>query len=281
MVAVQVGAKRRRKSETQTNREGVASGSTTQTIDKYIYCLLSYRMQIFETIDSTQLEAKRQIDAKGIVMNDKLLALHQTAGITTKKNIPWKTQRGDFNCSYVFHENYYKFQQHHHAEFCSGLAARDTILEICPDLKGVLAIKWPNDILINEKKICGILAEFYKQHIIIGVGLNLISHPDKTEHFPATDLLTETGVRIEPQEFEKILNKHLERHISNLQQYGFSVIRDNWKQSAYMLGDNLILKDNSVVKFKDINDNGCLIVEKEDGTNNVVISSDEVIGGIK
>ena len=44
-------------------------------------------MQIFEIIDSTQLEAKRQIDAKGIIMNDKLLALEQTAGITTKKNV--------------------------------------------------------------------------------------------------------------------------------------------------------------------------------------------------
>ena len=174
-----------------------------------------------------------------------------------------------------------KFGNIHFTEFCCGLAVRDTILEIYPFLKSEMEIKWPNDILIGKKKICGILAEIYKQHIIMGIGVNLISHPDKTEHFPATDLLAETGTRIEPQEFEKILNKHLERHIANLKQYGFSVIRDNWKQSAYMLGHKLILKDNSVVKFKDINDNGCLVVEKEDGTNNVVISSDEVIGGIK
>lgn len=238
-------------------------------------------VQIFETIDSTQLEAKRQIDAKSVIMSDKLLALHQTAGVTTKKNIPWKTKRGDFNCSYVFHEDYLKFSDIHFTEFCSGLAVRDTILEICPDLKSEVEIKWPNDILVKERKICGILAEFYKQHIIIGVGLNLISHPDKTEHFPATDLLAETGTRIEPQEFEKLLSKYLEKHIANLHQYGFSVIKNNWKQSAYMLGRKLILRDNSVVKFKDINDNGCLIVEKDDGTNNVVISSDEVIGGIK
>ena len=238
-------------------------------------------MQIFETIDSTQLEAKRQIDAKCTIMSDKLLALHQTAGVTTKKNIKWSAEKNNFTCSYVYNTEYLKFKEPYFAEFCSGLAVRDTILEICPDLKSEVEIKWPNDILINEKKICGILAEFYKQHIIVGVGLNLISHPDKTEHFPATDLLAETGTLIEPQEFEKILNKHLERHIANLQQYGFSVIRDNWKQSAYMLGHKLILRDNSIVKFKDINDNGCLIVEKEDGTNNVVISSDEVIGGIK
>ena len=233
-------------------------------------------MQIFDTIDSTQLEAKRQIDAKGIVMSEKLLALHQTAGVTTKKNIPWKTQRGDFNCSYVFYSDYLKFSDIHFTEFCAGLAVRDTILEICPDLKSYLAIKWPNDILIKEHKICGILAEFYKQHIIVGVGLNLISHPSKTEHFPATDLLAETGTRIEPQEFE-----NLEKHIANLHQYGFSVIKDNWKRSAYMLGHKLILRDNCVVKFKDITDDGCLLVEKEDGTNNVVISSDEVVGGIK
>lgn len=238
-------------------------------------------MQIFETIDSTQLEAKRQIDAKRIIMNDKLLALHQTAGVTTKKNIKWSAEKNNFTCSYIYNTEYLKFKEPYFAEFCAGLAIRDTILEICPDLKSDVAIKWPNDILIKEHKICGILAEFYKQHIIVGVGLNLISHPDKTEHFPATDLLAETGTRIEPQEFEKLLNKHLERHIANLHQYGFSVIKNNWKQSAYMLGHKLILRDNSVVKFKDINDNGCLIVENEDGTNDVVISSDEVIGGIQ
>lgn len=238
-------------------------------------------MQIFDTIDSTQLEAKRQIDAKGVIISDKLLALYQTAGITTKKNIPWKTKRGDFNCSYVFHENYLKFSDIHFTEFCSGLAVRDTILEICPDLKSEVKIKWPNDILIKKCKICGILAEFYKQHIIMGVGVNLIAHPKTTEHFPATNLLAETGTRIEPQEFEKILDKYLKRHIANLQQYGFSVIRENWKRSAYMLGHKLILRDNCVVKFKDINDKGCLIVEKEDGTNDIVISSDEVIGGIR
>ena len=238
-------------------------------------------MQIFEIIDSTQLEAKRQIDAKGIIMNDKLLALEQTAGITTKKNVSWKTQRGDFNCSYVFYEDYLKFGNIHFTEFCCGLAVRDTILEIYPFLKSEMEIKWPNDILIGKKKICGILAEIYKQHIIMGIGVNLISYPDKTEHFPATDLLAETGIKIEPQEFEKLLSKQMEKHIANLQQYGFSVIRNNWKQSAYMLGCKLILRDNSIVKFTDITDDGCLLVEKEDGTSNVVISSDEVIGGIK
>ena len=238
-------------------------------------------MQIFETIDSTQLEAKRQIDVKKVIMQDAFLAIEQTSGITTKKNIPWKTEHGDFNCSYVFHEDYLKFNNIHFIDFCAGLAVRDTITEIAPNLKGYIKIKWPNDILINKKKICGILSEFYKQHIIMGVGVNLVSHPSETEHFPATDLLAETGAKVEVQEFEKVLRKHLDKHINNLQQYGFSVIRDNWKQSAYMLGHKLILKDNNVVKFKDITDNGCLIVEKEDGTKEIVISSDEVIGGME
>jgi len=238
-------------------------------------------MQIFETIDSTQLEAKRQIEAKGIIVMDVFLGLQQTAGITTKKGMMWVSQRGDFNCSYVFHENYLKFSDIHFTEFCCGLSVRDTIVEIAPNLKNDVKIKWPNDILIKDNKICGILAEIYKQHIIMGIGVNLVSHPSKTEHFPATDLLTETGHKIDVQKFESVLRKHLDKHIKNLQQYGFSVIRDNWKQSAYMLGHKLILKDNSIVKFKDITDKGCLIVETVDGTNNVIISSDEVIGGIK
>ena len=69
-------------------------------------------IQVFNEIDSTQIEAKRQIDAVGFIADKIIVAVNQTNGITTKKGIPWQSQAGDvlmilnFN---IFDLDYYQF----------------------------------------------------------------------------------------------------------------------------------------------------------------------------
>jgi BirA family biotin operon repressor/biotin-[acetyl-CoA-carboxylase] ligase len=78
-------------------------------------------------------------------------------------------------------------------------------------------IKWPNDVLISDRKICGILVESAiqndrVQHAILGIGINVAQ-----AYFPleiaesATSLLIETGQRIAPEEFAGPLLERLER----------------------------------------------------------------------
>lgn len=60
------------------------------------------------------------------------------------------------------------------------------------------SLKWPNDVLINDKKICGILTEILENRAIVGIGLNMVSEPieDSTsiesvtgEEYPSEDLM--------------------------------------------------------------------------------------------
>ena len=81
--------------------------------------------------------------------------------------------------------------------------------------KGV-TIKYPNDLLINKKKICGILQEttFNKKvkFIVIGIGINLIKNP-KIKNYPTTNILIETGIKVKKLNLIKNIEKN---YIKNL-----------------------------------------------------------------
>ena len=77
----------------------------------------------------------------------------------------------------------------------------------------VLTIKWPNDILLNGKKICGILLETKNLHhvtaLVIGIGINLLSTPKLNEAHRVTtepgSIFGETGIKLDPLNFSELI----------------------------------------------------------------------------
>ncbi len=82
--------------------------------------------------------------------------------------------------------------------------------------KKSITIKYPNDLLVNKKKICGILQEtvFNKKikFIVIGIGINLIKNP-KIKNYPTTNILKETGIKVKKLNLIKNIEKN---YIKNL-----------------------------------------------------------------
>ena len=83
-------------------------------------------------------------------------------------------------------------------------------------IKKTISIKAPNDLLINKKKICGILQEIKFNNevkfIVIGVGINLIKNP-KIKNYPTTNILSETGFKVKKIDLIKNIEKN---YINNL-----------------------------------------------------------------
>ena len=83
-------------------------------------------------------------------------------------------------------------------------------------IKKTISIKAPNDLLINKKKICGILQEIKfnneAKFIVIGVGINLIKNP-KIKNYPTTNILSETGFKVKKIDLIKNIEKN---YIKNL-----------------------------------------------------------------
>ncbi len=128
--------------------------------------------------------------------------------------------------------------------FLSSLAVYDAIEE----LTGIRpSLKWPNDVLINGKKVCGTLIELSTEadmvrFVIVGIGFNInMQHSEIDEEIinKATSLSIETKKVYERALVCGILLNHLEEHYRYFRQYGAPGICGVWEERAAIKGKAL------------------------------------------
>jgi BirA family biotin operon repressor/biotin-[acetyl-CoA-carboxylase] ligase len=146
------------------------------------------------------------------------------------------------------------------AAVCLGLV----LAELSNDAKRI-NYKWPNDILIDDKKVAGILLESDAGFVILGIGVNIKSHPQNT-NYPACNL-EDQGFAIDDK--INLLKKFLD-NFSNLyqkwQDFGFTPIRNLWLNQAYNLNKeiNVNLPNKSLRGvFKNLDEQGNLVLETD------------------
>ncbi len=145
-------------------------------------------------------------------------------------------------------------------------------------------IKWSNDVHINDKKICGILAETTETNkglaIIVGIGINLNS-----SNFPAE--LSETATSIEQETNQKPNHEELLHSLTQFFIYFYEIIqsengaekiRVEWaKRSSYFEGKNVLVKlenESFSGTTRGLEENGALRVETENGETRIIQAGD-------
>ena len=134
-----------------------------------------------------------------------------------------------------------------------------------------LLIKWPNDLLLNGKKICGILLETRNfgtvSALVIGIGVNLLSSPnlDKIKNITIKpgSILSETGIKLDPIDFSELIAHHYALRENQFRTMGFSKIRETWMDRATKLGKRITARTpNSEYHgiFDSIDEKGQLIL---------------------
>ena len=92
-----------------------------------------------------------------------------------------------------------------------------------------ITFKWPNDVFVNGKKICGILQELItlnnKKFLIIGIGINIISNPNVNKGYEATNILLETKKNPQIKEVIDLIISSYERFFLNLNSYSYMNFR--------------------------------------------------------
>ena len=142
-------------------------------------------------------------------------------------------------------------------------------------IKGV-SIKWPNDVLINGKKVCGILAEGQApDYIVVGVGLNVnqAAFPSDLRR-PATSLLIELNKNISVDELKTSLFKQIEDSLKSLD---VNKSLEYFRKHNYLLGKRIstIVNDELFIGHViGIDDNFCLKVKNKD--YHLYLSSGEI-----
>lgn len=109
------------------------------------------------------------------------------------------------------------------------------------------SLKWPNDVLVNGKKICGILSEGIPGGVIIGIGLNV--NMQNAEHIdqPATSVLIATGRRSDVDELLGRLLKRLSVRLDEWTQGGFAKVRKSWEAKIPNIGNPVTVRNGAAV----------------------------------
>ena len=240
-----------------------------------------YRLIALETVDSTNSEIRKLAQSGEATSFDKTVvwSLAQTGG-QGRRGRNWASPVGNLYCSTILCLDR-PAKEISLLSFVVALAVHDTVTELLPLTNPAnVSCKWPNDVLINGKKISGILLESSglagknPEWIVIGVGINVLSFPRETP-YPASSLLEEGyGGKLEAV---------LERYIANLDQrlsmwkkQGFPKIRTEWLDRAMGLGDDIMvnLGDESLLGvFSDLDGEGALILDQA-GTKRLITAGD-------
>ena len=166
------------------------------------------------------------------------------------------------------------------------LLAAVAIVQACEDMTDlILEIKWPNDILINGKKVTGILTELQAEadrihSIIIGIGINV---NQKKDDFPteirdiATSLFIEKGETVSRAELIKSILKHFEKLYTLYLDQGFLPIKLLWESYATSIGKYITARTltNTIEgKALGITNDGVLKLEDQTGFIHHIYSAD-------
>jgi BirA family biotin operon repressor/biotin-[acetyl-CoA-carboxylase] ligase len=142
-------------------------------------------------------------------------------------------------------------------------------------------VKWPNDVLIDGRKTCGILGDIInmdKGLAVVGIGINVNNKVREGYEFSgiSTSISEELGRNIDIEELEHVLLAELDHRKDLLAEGKYDDILEEWRSLADTLGRKVritTLKEDIEGLAVDIDENGSLIVET-DGRTEVLLAGD-------
>ncbi len=146
-------------------------------------------------------------------------------------------------------------------------------------------IKWPNDILVNQKKICGILTEMNAEeekinYVVIGIGINVnMKHEDlpMTVKIPATSVIECLGSKLDRSELLCSVIKKMDLYYGELHNNGIMAIIYKWRRLCNTLNKRVrVVLHESVVTgvAEDVTQEGGLVLRISGDSTKVIYSGD-------
>lgn len=205
--------------------------------------LNAYHLLSFDTLDSTNEEAKRLAHGGG--SHGAVIWARSQSGGKGRMGREWISTEGNLFVSLLLQPEK-PLAEIGQLSFVAGVAAIESLEGVLPQ-GNRLQCKWPNDILLNDKKTGGILLESFqtetsdKPWVVVGVGINVDSAPSRTE-FPAT-CLKDAGVELVSAKI--ILSRFIHHFIDCYNTWntkGFTPIRKKWTAAAWGLDQRLVAR---------------------------------------
>ena len=194
---------------------------------------MKFKIFHFESVTSTNDMAMKLIK-KNKKISGCVYAKKQTKGKGTRGK-KWISEIGNLFSTFFFplKKKYPTFSEF---SLINPIIVSNVINKFCKNK--TISFKWPNDILLNKRKICGILQEVItvnkKKFLIIGIGINIISNPVIKNKYKATNIFLETKKNPTTKELINLLIISYEDFFKNLDSYNFK----NFKRKTELMAIN-------------------------------------------
>ncbi len=227
---------------------------------------IGHQLYYYDEIGSTNDEAFR-LGLAGAPEGTALIANSQSAGKGRMQRV-WHSPAGSNIYTSIILRPKIEPAKVSQISILAGVALAEALEKYCPDR---IKLKWPNDILINGKKVCGILSQAKitvseVDFIVLGIGINVnINYnqfPQEIRNL-ATSLAMETGKEISRQELIISLYENLAKWYKKLLKEGFGGIKEKWKNLSPMIGQTVevMFREEAVSgKAIGLDDDGSLIL---------------------
>lgn len=228
-------------------------------------------------IDSTNARARQlaeQDAAEGMVV----IADRQSAG-KGRLGRRWESPSAvNLYCSILLRPQI-PVQQAPQLTFLSAVAVAETLKQL---YQLPATVKWPNDVLVNGKKIAGLLNEMNAEteqihFVILGVGVNLnmtVAQFPEQLNYPATSVLLETGEKIERVRFVREFLLRLDAYYDEFLQEGFRPIRRRWEALCDLMNVRVEVDQRLQGVVVGLDTDGALRLQLDDGRVERIMAGD-------
>ncbi len=237
----------------------------------------------FDNTDSTNIQA-RLLAEKGAPEGTLVLAEKQTSG-RGRKGRTWFSPPGRGIYASLILRPAMPPSEVPGITLITAVAAAESLIALT---KLPIKIKWPNDLLINSRKLAGILTEISTEmdavnYIIVGIGLNINTPP---EDFPeeikpiATSVLAESGKTFSRVDILQAFIHQYEACYDQFKQEGFTGLRKRWKALTDIIGRNIKVEKVDATlsgQVVDVDNDGVLILKDNKGQMHRVFSGDVIL----
>jgi BirA family biotin operon repressor/biotin-[acetyl-CoA-carboxylase] ligase len=216
-----------------------------------------YGLQEFAEIDSTNEEARR-LAVSGERGPLWLIAARQSAGRGRQGRV-WQGREGNLFATLLIRPQRAKAEWAQ-LSFVAAIAVADLAARFTPSV----AVKWPNDVLAEGRKLSGILLETAGDALAIGIGVNLTAHPEGTE-FPAISLAALGAIPPAPKDALALLAGDFAGWYDAWEMAGFAPVRDAWLARATGLGNRIRARlpgREHLGVFEGIDEEGALLLNE-------------------
>lgn len=214
--------------------------------------IAGFEIMQFAEVESTNDTAAEYAYAAGKRL--VITAKRQTAG-RGRRGRKWQSLDGNLFFSLLLE---FPLKELGKLIMAATLGLVETVRLFAPEAR--VQIKWPNDVLINNAKVSGMLLEKGAgEYMVVGIGVNTVQSPNSAEMlYPATSL-REAGIAVTAEDF---LQQFLPMFAANIVREAAD-LRQEWLQNAKGIGEKITVRQNDKEQkgiFEGIDENADLIL---------------------